>query len=97
MSTNTDFDKIDKVLSKITGKELKSFVRIYSYTHDDFATALVEKILEARARELQGDGRGMLCPCGRAWQAIRRARLGLEEDREGLAGCDEKSGGHSTF
>jgi hypothetical protein len=43
MSTNTDFDKIDKVLSKITGKELKSFVRIYSYTHDDFATALVEK------------------------------------------------------
>ena len=43
MSTNTDFDKIDKVLSKITGKELKSFARIYSYTHDDFATALVEK------------------------------------------------------
>lgn len=43
MSTNTDFDKIDKVLSKITGKELKSFVWIYSYTHDDFATALVEK------------------------------------------------------
>ena len=43
MNTNTDFDKIDKVLSKITGKELKSFVRIYSYTHDDFATALVEK------------------------------------------------------
>ena len=43
MNTNTDFDKIDKVLSKITGKELKSFVRVYSYTHDDFATALVEK------------------------------------------------------
>ena len=43
MSTNTDFDKIDKVLSKITGKELKSFVRIYSYTHDDFAAALVER------------------------------------------------------
>lgn len=43
MSTNTDFNKIDKVLSKITGKELKSFVRVYSYTHDDFATALVEK------------------------------------------------------
>ncbi|CDD20512.1 uncharacterized protein BN769_00587 [Prevotella sp. CAG:732] len=34
---------IDKVISKITGKELKSFVRIYSYTHGDFATALVEK------------------------------------------------------
>ena len=43
MNTNTDFDKIGKVLSKITGKELKSFVRVYSYTHDDFATALVEK------------------------------------------------------
>lgn len=43
MNTNTDFDKIDKVLSKITGKEQKSFVRVYSYTHDDFATALVEK------------------------------------------------------
>lgn len=43
MNTNTDFDKIDKVLSKITGKELKSFVRVYSYPHDDFATALVEK------------------------------------------------------
>lgn len=34
---------IDKVISKITGKELKSFVRIYSYTHGDFATALVEE------------------------------------------------------
>ena len=43
MNTNTDFDKIDKVLSKISGKELKNFVRAYSYTHDDFATALVEK------------------------------------------------------
>ena len=29
MNTNTDFDKIDKVLSKITGKELKSFVRLF--------------------------------------------------------------------
>lgn len=26
MSTNTDFDKIDKVLSKITGKELKNYL-----------------------------------------------------------------------
>ena len=43
MSTNTDFDKIDRVLSKITGKELKSFGRVYSYTHDDFATVLVEE------------------------------------------------------
>lgn len=43
MNTNTDLDKIDKVLSKITGKELKSFVRLFSYTHDDFVTALVEK------------------------------------------------------
>ena len=43
MSTNTDFDKIDKVLSKITGKELKRFVGEYAYLHDDFAIALVEK------------------------------------------------------
>ena len=43
MNTNTDSDKIDKVLSKITGKELKSFVILFSYTHDNFATALVEK------------------------------------------------------
>ena len=33
---------IDKVLSKISGKELKEFVRIYALVHDDFATALME-------------------------------------------------------
>lgn len=49
MNTNTDFDKIDKVLSK--------------------------------------NGGSLLCPCWRVGQAIRRTRLGLEEDREGLAGC----------
>ena len=43
MNTNTDFDKIDKVPLKITGKELQSFVILFSYTHDNFATALVEK------------------------------------------------------
>lgn len=43
MNTNTDFDKIDKVLLKIMGKELQSFVILFSYTHDNFATALVEK------------------------------------------------------
>ena len=43
MNTNTDFDKIDKVLSKISGKEMKSFVRQYAASHEDFATALVEK------------------------------------------------------
>ncbi len=43
MNTNTDFDKIDKVLSKISGKEMKGFVRQYAATHEDFATALVEK------------------------------------------------------
>ena len=43
MNTNTQLDKIDKVLSKITGKELKAFARLYAATHDDFATALVEK------------------------------------------------------
>lgn len=49
MNTNTDFDKIDKVLSK--------------------------------------NGGGLLCTCLCVGQAIRRARLGLEEDSEGLAGC----------
>lgn len=43
MNTNTQLDKIDKVLSKITGKELKAFARLYAATHADFATALVEK------------------------------------------------------
>lgn len=52
MNTNTDFDKIDKVLSKITGKELKSFVRVYSYTHDDFATALVGNLMSEEIKRL---------------------------------------------
>ena len=43
MNTNTQIDKIDKVLAKISGKELKNFSRLYAITHDDFATALVEK------------------------------------------------------
>ena len=43
MNTNTQIDKIDKVLSKISGKEMKVFVRQYAATHEDFATALVEK------------------------------------------------------
>ena len=43
MSANTDYNKIEKVLSKIPGKELKEFVRFYALTHDDLATALVEK------------------------------------------------------
>ena len=43
MNTNTQIDKIDKVLAKISGKELKNFSRLYSITHDDFATALAEK------------------------------------------------------
>ena len=42
MTTNAEIEKIDKVLSKISGKELKEFVRIYALVHDDFATALVE-------------------------------------------------------
>lgn len=48
MNTNTQIEKIDKVLSKISGKELKAFAHLYACTHDDFATALVEK-LEAGA------------------------------------------------
>ena len=43
MNTNTQIDKIDKVLSKISGKEMKAFVRLYAAVHEDFATALVEK------------------------------------------------------
>lgn len=43
MNTNTQIGKIDKVLSKISGKELKAFAHLYACTHDDFATALVEK------------------------------------------------------
>ena len=43
MNTNTQIDKIDKVISCISGKELKNFSRLYAITHDDFATALVEK------------------------------------------------------
>ena len=43
MNTNTQIDKIDKVLSKISGKEMKAFVRQYATVHEDFATALVEK------------------------------------------------------
>ena len=43
MNTNTQIDKIDKVLSKISGKEMKGFVRQYAATHEDFVTALVEK------------------------------------------------------
>lgn len=43
MNTNTQIDKIDKVLSKISGKEMKAFVGQYAATHEDFATALVEK------------------------------------------------------
>ena len=44
MNTNTQLDKIDKVLSKISGKELKAFAHQYAATHEDFATALVENI-----------------------------------------------------
>lgn len=43
MNTNTQIDKIDKVLSKISGKEIKAFAWQYAATHEDFATALVEK------------------------------------------------------
>ena len=43
MTANTEYAKIDKVLSKITGKELKDFVRLYACTHDEFALALIEK------------------------------------------------------
>ena len=38
MNTNTQIDKIDKVLSKISGKEIKAFVWQYAAMHEDFAT-----------------------------------------------------------
>ena len=40
MNTNTHIDKIDKVLSKISGKEMKGFVRQYAATHDLLALFL---------------------------------------------------------
>lgn len=43
MTANTEYAKIEKVLSKITGKELKDFVRGYACIHDDLALALIEK------------------------------------------------------
>lgn len=43
MNTNTGLEKIEKVLSRISGKELKDFIRFYACTHEDFATALIEK------------------------------------------------------
>lgn len=43
MSTNTELGKIEKVLGKISGKELKDFARLYACTHEDFATALIER------------------------------------------------------
>lgn len=43
MSTNTELTKTDKVLGKISGKELKNFVRLYACTHENFATALIEQ------------------------------------------------------
>ena len=43
MSTNTQLEKIEKVLAKISSRELKDFIRCYALTHEDLATALVEK------------------------------------------------------
>ena len=53
MNTNTQINKIDKVLSKITGKEMKGFVRQYAATHEDFATALVEKYWNLMREEIK--------------------------------------------
>ena len=69
MNTNTQLGKIDKVLSKISGKEMKNFVRLYAATHEDFATALVEKywkpergnykeMVEITCREFEHDHQG---------------------------------------
>lgn len=39
------------------------------------------------AKDITKNGGGLLCTCWCVGLAIRRTRLGLEEDREGLAGC----------
>ena len=43
MNTNTELEKIEKALSRISCKELKEFTRLYACTHEDFAIALIEK------------------------------------------------------
>lgn len=43
MNTNTELEKIEKVLSRISNKELKSFTWLYARAHEDFVTALIEK------------------------------------------------------
>lgn len=42
MNTNTQLEKIEKVLAKIPSRELKNFIQCYALTHEDLATALVE-------------------------------------------------------
>ena len=94
MNTNTQIDKIDKVLSKISGKEMKGFVRLYAATHEDFATALVEKYWKPERGNYKGTGGGLLCSCWCVGQAIRTTPTGLEEDRERPGGNAEESQEH---
>lgn len=63
--------KLNEVLSKISGKELKSFVMVYASSHDDFATALVEKYWKPE----RGNYKDMVEACF-AHAGVSRRRIG---------------------
>lgn len=72
MTTNTELEKIDKVLSKISGKELKDFVRSYAYIHEDLATALVERYWKPE----RGNFKEMVEACF-AHTSVKRGGFGM--------------------
>ncbi len=74
MNINTQLDKIDKVFSKISGRELKAFVRLYATTHEDFATALVEKYWKPE----RGNYKEMVEACFAHVSDSRFGRFGLD-------------------
>ena len=76
-TTNTDTEVILHGYEK-WGHELLNKLR------GMFAFAIYDK---NKDEVLSKNGGGLFCTCWCVGQAIRRARLGLEEDREGLAGC----------
>ena len=80
MNTNTDFDKIDKVLTKISGKEMKGFVRQYAATHEDFATALVEKYWKPERGNYKEQVEACFAHAGVSGKLFGQP-TGLEEDR----------------
>lgn len=80
MNTNTQIDKIDKVLSKISGKEMKGFVRQYAATHEDFATALVKNIGSQSVVTTRNRWRLALLMLV-CWASDSESPIGLDEDR----------------